>query len=302
MASEVTVHELYGGDVTITFEKNPWHTYKLNGIGERLISATKVTGQLDKSQPLMYWAVKLMKEFILDWIRANPEEPITKEILMAVVEEGAKQHITQKGKAADIGDMVHDFAEAHSIWKAGLGDKPSVKDLPKEAMKGINGYLDWVAGKQFAEDRVERVLYSRTHGWVGKTDRTAVINDVRTILDYKTANGLYLEYLLQLTLYWYAAEEEELYIKVKERFGKPIEEMLQVPGWTLPTELILSTQYKQGLVIRFDKETGEFHEHTISRDLYLILVPIAIKLYEVCNLLRNPDLNIFLKQANPNKR
>ncbi len=268
----IVTHTLYGGEIVITFEENPWHTYKLNGIGQRLISATKVTGQLDKSGPLMYWAVNLMKEYLYNFLDHADDKILNDEMLRLIIEEASKQHAHKKKEAGTIGDLVHDFAEAHSLWKSGLGEQPSVKDLPKEAMKGVNGYLDWIAGKKVEEDRVERVIYSKQHGWVGKTDRTAVIDGKRTVLDYKTANGLYLEYLLQLALYWIAVEEED------------------------------GVEYDQGLVIRFDKETGEFHEHIISRELFVILCPIAIKLYEVCNLLRNPNLDNFLKSANPKKK
>ena len=54
----IEVHERYNGDVKILYEDR-WHRYWLNEEKDenRLPSATNATGMIDKSGPLMYWAI-----------------------------------------------------------------------------------------------------------------------------------------------------------------------------------------------------------------------------------------------------
>lgn len=258
---EVKTYALYGGDIYIDFQEKPYHIYKLKG--EKLISVTSITGQLDKSGPLKYWAVNLMRDFIINFVENN--EDLNLEILKSVIEEGSKQHTLFLAHAQTIGDQVHDFAEAYAKWKLGSGERPSLEDLSKEAMHGVNGFLDWYNSKKIENAKVERVLYSKKYHFVGKTDKTATIDGKRSIIDYKTANGIYIDNLLQISLYWAAAEEEE------------------------------NQEYEQGIILRFNKETGEFHEHTVSRELYLVTKPIALSLLKVKEGLSNALIKEFLK-------
>lgn len=250
--------ELYNGEVIIEFLDDYFHTYRLEGTKNRLTSVTSITGQLDKSAPLMFWAVNLSRDFLLEFLRDGVA--YEKSQLEPVIVEASKQHTIKKETAATIGDIVHDFALAYSKGEA------KIKDAPQEALNGINGFLDFVKSRDTKFKEAERIIYSREYEYVGRTDVLAELDGRLTIIDYKTANGIYLEMLLQLCLYWFAYEEEN---------GIVLDE---------------------GMIVRFDKETGEFHEHTISRDLYNVTIPAALSLVNVKKTVSYPQIKNFLSK------
>lgn len=263
-------HLLYNGTIEIEFLDDYFHTYRIVGTKDRLTSVTAISGQLDKSGALIYWAVNLMRDFLNDYIEKNTE--FNCDALKAVVAEASKQHAQEKERAGSIGDTVHDFALAYANAKTGHGDMPTIEDWPREALNGINGFLDWVKARKVKFIESERVVYSKRYEYVGRTDAIVTMGDDPThiVLDYKTSNGIYAEMLLQLCLYWTALREE------------------------------LGTEYKCGMIVRFDKETGEFHDHVIDVDLYQIAGGAALALVEVKKILSNKRIKEFLKAKNDN--
>lgn len=259
----MSLHSLYNGDIEIEFKDDAFHTYLLNG--KRLTSVTSITGQLDKSAPLMYWAVGLARDFLDAFLQDG--NAYDRPTLLPVIEEACKQHTVKKKEAASVGDIVHDFALAYATAKTTGGELPKIEDWPQEALNGINGFLDWKDSHNVTFRETERVIYSKKYNYVGRTDAVAILgNDIEwTVLDYKTANGIYPEMLLQLCLYWYALEEE---------YGEGM---------------------GNGLIVRFDKETGAFHEHFISKEMYNLLLPAALSLVTVKDILSNKEVKDFLK-------
>ncbi len=183
---------LYKGKVIIDFYEGR-HQYFANGEKVKL-SVTGVTGIIDKSGPLVYWAVNLAKEHLLN----NLDSGITEEVIV----EACKQHQLKKQEAADIGHMAHDWAYNHAI-----GTEQPMPEDPR-VLNGVIAFLKWEDENKIKTLGAEQIVYSKKHGYVGIFDRLATIRRKRVLIDYKTSKGVYPEYRLQLAAYRNAWEEE----------------------------------------------------------------------------------------------
>ena len=63
MAANKIRKEMYGGEVVINFYPDS-HKYKLEGSKDWLVSSTGATGIIDKSTPLIIWAVGLTTQHV----------------------------------------------------------------------------------------------------------------------------------------------------------------------------------------------------------------------------------------------
>lgn len=235
MATEKETHVLYGGKVSIEFYPNS-HRYKLAGEKTYLISATGATGIIDKSQVLIPWALGLARTHLLSFFEKSEGNSFTSEELIPVIEEALKRHQVVKDEAAGIGTAVHDWIEQFVLAKMNGTEMPLIPE-DEFIRKGINGFVEWYLAQESVEFiKPERLVYSRTHQNVGKTDMLARVNGILTVFDWKTGKGVYPEFWIQLSSYWKAIEEED------------------------------DCVIEQGTLLHLDKETGEFTAHTISRE------------------------------------
>lgn len=247
-----TTRELYGGDVRITFYPDS-HRYRMEGERSCLISTTAATGIIDKSRPLIFWAIGLANEFLVDYVAGSPSGRFTAEELLPVIDEAMKRHSVVKEKAASNGSMVHDWAERFAAAKIAGEDIPPVPEkCPEEVANGIIAFLDWFNGHDIEFLEAERLVYSRKHGYVGITDAVAIVDGHRYILDYKTSKGVYDEYHFQLAAYRAAYEEE------------------------------MGGELEGALIVHFGKDTGEFHvvrspEEDREKNIGAFLACLAIK-------------------------
>lgn len=240
--AEKRIERLYGGEIEIEFTPNPYHTYKLVGTKERLISATAVCGVIDKSTPLILWAVGLAKDYMLEYTISKNGELIAPDELLTVIAEAAKQHTVKKEAAATTGGMVHEWIEAFIGSKLN-GTPTPVQPEDEQVRNGVNGFLNWYLENDVVFEVSERLVYSRAHGFCGITDWVAKVNSVRTVGDWKTSKKIYDENRLQLAGYWGCIDEEDACLGVSERV-------------------------EQGIILHCDKETGEFDALTITREEY----------------------------------
>lgn len=133
-----------------------------------------------------------------------------------------KAHITRKEEAADIGSMVHEFAEHFA-----LGKKPEIPEHPK-AKNGVLAFLRWIDEDKIKLSRPEEIVYSRKHGYWGIKDADGSRGKELFVIDYKTSSGIYNEHLFQVSAYLKGAEE---------MYGR---------------------KYTGYWLLHFDKDTGEF--------------------------------------------
>lgn len=228
-----TTRKLYGDTIEIDFYPDS-HRYKLAGHKDYLISVTAITGLIDKSRFLIPWATKLASDDLI--ARLERGEKLNHEIVLAA----CNLHSAKKEEAATIGSMVHDYAERFARAKIEGTKLPEIpENAPEPVLNGIMAFLDWVKDHKVIFLQSERMVYSRSIGYVGITDLIAIIDGKRYICDYKTSKGLYDEYYLQLSAYWIAYEEE-----TGERLDG-------------------------GLLLHFDKETGAFTAKDLDRENHI---------------------------------
>ena len=289
-----TEHKLYNDEITIEYlDSKHWYHLKGEPRFPLITSVTGATAIYDKSFQLIKWATKIDIDYIQQFVTASAEE-VQKSELLLVIAESRDEHNRIKDKAANVGNIVHLFCELFvqsqltksingqltksingqltksingQLTKSINGQlkqaKDSTEDLIKQAINisdlkskikfneydevtqkemtikiynGVNAFVKWFNEHEIEFISSERVVYSRQHNFVGKNDFHAIIDGVRTVGDFKTSKGIYDDHLFQLSAYWAAMEEED------------------------------QTLSNQGMIIKFDKESGDFEIKTISRD------------------------------------
>lgn len=211
----------YDGMISVKFYPES-HRYQLNGRKDYLIGVTTATGMLDKSRPLMIWASKLTKKFLLDALAAG------ENIDELVIEAAVNQHNVKREEAATSGQLVHKWAESYIA-----GDNPEVPE-DENVRNGVLAFLKWVNENDIKFVASEKMIYSKKHEYVGTMDCIFTMgkenHEILHAGDFKTSSGFYVEQVFQVAGYQEAHTEE---------FG---------------------TKFGAKCIIRFDKETGEFHE------------------------------------------
>jgi len=118
--------------------------------------------------------------------------------------------------SAEVGTAVHKYAEA--VMRTRMGQNVRVPALPmREIVNGqavasrhanaIDSFHAWLDKHAVRPASAETRLISRTHGYAGTTDLLGYVDDVFTVIDFKTSKGIFIEYPLQLSAYGHAAVE-----------------------------------------------------------------------------------------------
>lgn len=212
------ITKLYKGTVELKFEEGR-HRFTVNG--KSILSVTAGTSIIDKSRPLIYWAVGLTKDFLMENL-SNLINDKKGDKIVALIEEASKQHSIRKQKAADIGTQVHDWVEKFIKAKT----KEDYPEIPKDAnvYNGVSAFLKWVDEDKVKFISSEKHIYSKKYNYAGIMDAEAVIGGKMCVVDFKTSKGIYPEFRFQVAAYQNAVEEEtgKKYAgdKVLARFGK----------------------------------------------------------------------------------
>ena len=139
-------------------------------------------------------------------------------------------------EAGDIGTLLHLLIEGHQ-----QGFDVDTKDYSynqeKAAMKAFAGYLQWYEKRKFKSLRNELVLVNEELQVGGTIDSIGKMGDDLVVVDWKTSKYLYAENKLQLAAYTYMFEQAQPKANVA-----------------------------YGLVMRFGKDDGKFHQHVIKRE------------------------------------
>ena len=139
-------------------------------------------------------------------------------------------------EAAQVGTLLHLLIEGHQ-----QGFDVDTKDYSynqeKAAMKAFAGYLQWYEKVKFKPLRNELVLVNEEMQVGGTIDCIARMGDDLVVVDWKTSRYLYAENKLQLAAYVYMFEQAQPKANVA-----------------------------YGLVMRFGKDDGKFHQHIIKRE------------------------------------
>jgi hypothetical protein len=216
---------LYGGKVKIEFYEarhQYFATDVKSGAKTKPISVTKVTGLIDKSGPLMFWAINLAKDHLKMILGVR-------QIEHDDIEVAGSLHRVRKEAAADTGTNIHNWAELYIKAKLAGNPQPELPEDP-QVLNGILAFLKWEEEHNVKFIESEKLLYSRKHDYVGLMDAKAVVDGKLSCIDFKTGKNIYPEHLFQTAAYQAADMEES-----KEKYTGP--------RW----------------IVQFGKDSGEFH-------------------------------------------
>jgi len=162
---------------------HPRKGYFVNG--EPVPGVTTIIGRFKDSGGLLFWAFEQGK----------------------AAERGEIEKLYDKrDAAAEAGTLAHSLVEAH-INGLPLPDMPE-NDVGKQALQGYENYIRWQEDNRIQVMKQEMVMVSELYRFGGCPDALGI--DSRgnlCLLDWKTSNSIYLDYLLQIAGYCILHEE-----------------------------------------------------------------------------------------------
>ena len=221
-------YEFYNGTVKLRFDKSCWTYFLVRSDGslESQDGVTKTVQIIDKSPALMPWAVKKamakLKRLLSERNLAIDDE----EELDELIASAKKADREELEAAGEIGHTAHDWIEQYI--KTILYDRIErrrelLAKMPSDARaaNACIASLDWMHEHNVRWISTERKIFSLKYGYAGTMDGLARVDSCKdpnccpnhfkdrlTLIDWKTSNGLWVEYLFQTAAYQQAIQEE----------------------------------------------------------------------------------------------
>jgi len=213
----------YDHTVEVVYDKVN-HVYLLVD-GSNLIEQPSVTTivkkALDKSEILIPWGCKRMGEKLMSLVPSFPFTLDSEEELEKLILISKRAHRETLEEAGTVGTAAHNWIEQHILEEL-HGTIGGVR--PPEDSRAYNACIAAVAWMERHNVRwvtTERKIYSRIHKYAGTLDGLAYTDscldknccpleykDHLSLVDWKTSNNLYLDYVFQVAAYWGAFREE----------------------------------------------------------------------------------------------
>lgn len=152
--------------------------------GTRIPGTTTIIGRFKDSGGLMQWAFNQGRN-------------------------GAPTLYAEAEKAADIGTLAHEMVEAHIN---GAPPEGVLADAdPEKASKARNAFAQYVIWERQTRITLlsryqEMQLVSEEYRFGGTPDAIGIIEDDLVLLDWKSSNAVYSDYLIQLAAYGHLIE------------------------------------------------------------------------------------------------
>jgi len=161
--------------------------------GTSVAGVTTIVGRFKGSGALLYWACEKGK----------------------AIERGEISKLYDKrDEAADAGTLAHAMVEAN-IKGQPLPQLPE-NGIGKAARQGYENYLQWQANSSIKIIAQEMELISEAYEYGGCPDAIGLDSQGRLcLLDWKTSNGVYQDYIIQLAAYknlWEENHPEQLLV------------------------------------------------------------------------------------------
>jgi len=168
---------------------HPKSGYKING--DKVPGVTTIIGRFKDSGSLLYWACEQGK----------------------AIERGEISGLYDKrDEAAESGTLAHAIVEAH-IHNNPLPDLSRYPaEIAKQAQQGFENYLRWQQDSKMEIVYQEVELVSEQYLYGGCLD--AIGRDSQgqlCVLDWKTSNGIYPDFLIQIASYAHLWAENRIF-------------------------------------------------------------------------------------------
>lgn len=159
---------------------HPKGGYKLKD-GTKVPGVTTIIGRFKDSGGLLYWAFEQGK----------------------AAERGEISKLYDKrDSAAEAGTLAHTLVEAYinKTEYPNLSQYP--EDIRKQAQQGYDNYIRWATDNKIQIIKQEETLVSEIYKFGGCPDALGVDSQRQLcILDWKTSNAIYQDYLIQIAAY-----------------------------------------------------------------------------------------------------
>ncbi len=150
-----------------------------NSKGQKVLGVTTVIGRFKDSTGLLYWAFEQGK----------------------AAERGEIERLyDRRDSAAESGTIAHSMVEAHI-------NKEPIPDGPQDSKNAFQSYLSWESMTKLKIVEQEMPLVSERYQFGGCPDAIGEINGELCLVDWKTSNSVYQDYLIQLAAYKQLWEE-----------------------------------------------------------------------------------------------
>jgi hypothetical protein len=230
-----TEYKFYNDTVTLHYYHDPIHEYfKVNSDGSlvRQDGVTNVCHIIDKSSALMPWTAKMMFEKIMRNLPTQAAddgtlmlEPMTLEEFQLIASDAKSAHKDKVEEAANIGHIAHEWLERYIKIRIGLDKEEFIEYPPNDKSTScVKAALDWMTKHNVRWISTEKKICSREHNYAGTMDGSAWTDSCddrkccptefknhRSLIDWKSSNYLYIEYVYQTAAYQHAEEEENDY-------------------------------------------------------------------------------------------
>jgi len=151
-----------------------------NKAGERVPGVTTIIGRFKDSGGLLYWAFEQGK----------------------AAERGEIERLYDKrDAAAESGTLAHEMVEAHIKGEKFEPPFGTLDSTIEEANAAFDAYLNWEQTTRLNIVEQEMPLVSEAHHYGGCPDAIGEVNGRLCLVDWKTSNGIYPDYLIQLAAY-----------------------------------------------------------------------------------------------------
>jgi hypothetical protein len=277
--------------IEIKFDKKEHKYYRVDADGNMilLMSGSQVGHIVDKSMALVPWACKMMAQKIF----ATVPKTVTKSGVEAVIMPYADfekaimaaktAHKDRLEDAGNVGHATHDWIERY-IQALIDGKKElaaqllSCLPLDERAANGCRAMLDWAQHHNVRFLETEKKIFSRDLDVSGTLDGKALTDSCKdlkccpeafqdrlSLIDWKTSNHLYLEYIMQVGFYWQAELEEHGTVFDDAwviRLGK---EDGEFDPWHLDTGAISRGQKAFRSALDLNRDLGDLEEYEKAR-------------------------------------
>lgn len=238
MAELMGPYYFYQDRVTLWFdaEKHVYLREMPDGGGLKpQAGVTTIIHIIDKSDALIPWAckmvytrgVQLFTDAFADPFRIN-EFSISEAISILKIAKKAPKEI--KEDAGDLGTLAHNCLEdsIREAWRIRKTDEEAVPvteiinwPTDERSVNCVKAAFDWMTKHNVLWLETERKIYSLKHEYAGTMDGLAYVSscdskaccpvefkNVLSLIDWKSSNGIWLEYGIQVSAYVRAYEEE----------------------------------------------------------------------------------------------
>jgi hypothetical protein len=217
----------FDGKHEIAFNESS-HRYKWLCACHKGEDATGVTTFLKQGLPTAPGLISWMKGQALEHLwNAIVNRETDLETKAELFKEAKLADRAKSQEAADIGTVLHSYAELHSLGKveeakALLQQVSEVEQFPL-ILKCVDKYHEWDAKRKGVLVAAESLVASPAFNYCGKIDRLDKVYGKLILRDYKTSKAIFVEQKIQLAMYrlaifqWLGLQVDAIEIL---RFGK----------------------------------------------------------------------------------